>query len=141
MSQVNLFKSRPQTVGFVFKSGKTIHFVNHQYTTTFKNEIDELTTECESNPEYFYIEDGRAVVDSTAIDPLSRLKAEMYEQAKKDILAAQGNPLRDMGSTEFSGKLEGIANSQTIRGLTADSESQAVQAHKIVPAQPTVKKL
>lgn len=136
MSQkVNLFKSRPQTIGYVFKSGRTIHFVNHQYTTTAPDEIAELTAECKANSAFFYVE-GDGLVDLESLDPLAGLRKQIEAELIAKM-AAQGNPLRDMGTTPQELKVQGIANSQTISGLAAATQVQAEQARVIIPASPT----
>lgn len=135
MSKVNLFKSRPQTIGYVFKSGKTIHFVNHQYTTTAPDEIAELTAECKANDAFFYVE-GDGMIDTTTLDPIAGLRKQIEVELMAK-LAAQGNPLRDMGSTPQQLKVQGIANSQTINGMAAATQIQAEQARVIIPAAPT----
>ena len=135
MSMVNVFKSRPQTIGYVFKSGKTVHFVNHQYTTTAPDEIKELSDECKANGAYFYVE-GDGMMDTATLDPIAGLRAQIEAEVLAKY-AAQGNPLRDMGTTPMELKVGGIANSQTINGLAAATEVQAIQARVVVPGNVT----
>ena len=120
MTTLTLFKSHSPAIGYVFRSGRTIHFVNGEFATSNKKEIEELTEECENGHPCFYIDATATTIDSETLDPLASLKAKIREEERAKLLAGEN---RDMGETKFSGKLEGIANSNTIRGLTADSTS------------------
>lgn len=133
MSLLTVFKSQAPTMGYVFKSGKTVHFINHIYATAAKDEIEELTTECQNGHPNYYIDAEMTQVDSAALNPMEVLRAQIRAEERAALLAAT-NPSRDMGTTEQGGKLEGIANSVTITGLAASSEAQATAARVIIPA-------
>lgn len=133
MSLLTVFKSQAPTMGYVFKSGKTVHFVNHIYATAAKDEIEELTTECQNGHPNYYIDSEMTQVDSAQLNPMEVLRAQIRAEERAALLAAT-NPSRDMGQTEQGGKLEGIANSVTITGLAASSEAQATAARVIIPA-------
>jgi len=138
MSELRLFKSRADTMGYVFKTGKMIHFLNGEYATAAKDEIEELTTECENGHPNYYIDANQTVVDSEQRDPMAVLRARIREEERAKLMAAVGNPLRDMGETA-QGKLEGIANSHSITGMQAASEAQAVAAQTpIAPSGPKI---
>lgn len=130
MSELTLFKSHAQVMGYVFKSGKTVHFMNGCYATSAKDEIAELTTECENGHPNFYIDPNMKVVDSDKIDPMSVLRAQIREEERAKLLAAT-NPNRDMGQVPHSGKLEGIGNSASIVGLQVQSEAQGNAAQNL----------
>jgi hypothetical protein len=138
MSELSVFKSRAPTMGYVFKTGKVVHFMGGIYATSSKAEIEELTTECENGHPNFYIDPTQKTLDSEMLDPIAVLRATIRaEEVAK--LRAMGDPLRDMGSTP-QGKLEGIANSHSINGLQAASEAQAVAAQTMIPPSGAVNK-
>jgi hypothetical protein len=128
--QLTVFKSHAPTMGYVFRSGKSIHFMGGRYATAIKSEIDELTEECSSGQSNYYIDSGETTMDASALDPIASLRAKIREEERAILLAAT-NPGRDMGTTQNTGKLEGISNSNSIRGLQVDSESQGVAARQI----------
>jgi hypothetical protein len=136
MSTLTVFKSRAQTMGYVFKSGRSVHFMGGKYATAVKAEIEELTTECENHGSNYYIDSNETQVDSELLDPIAVLRAKIREEERAALMIAT-NPMRDMGTTA-QGKLEGISNSMSIRGLAADSIAQA-QAAQTPIAQAAVK--
>lgn len=109
-------------MGYVFRSGRTIHFVNGEFATSNEDEITELTRECKAGHPCYYIDDGSKTIESEALDPLAALKAKIRAEERAKLMAATD---RDMGTTQHTGKLEGIANSRTIVGLVSDSVSSA----------------
>ena len=123
-----LFKSRADVMGYVFKSGKGIHFMQGQYATSAKNEIAELTEECENGHPNFYIDPKQKMVSQEELDPMHKIRAQIREEERAKLLAAT-DINRDMGSTMQDGKLTGISNSQSIIGAMAASESQAAAAN------------
>ena len=133
MSELTLFKSRAATMGYAFKSGKTVHFMGGNYATSAKDEIEELTKECENGHPNFYIDENQKTIDSEMMDPMAVLRAKIREEERAKLMAATGDPMRDMGSTA-QGKLEGIANSHSINGMAAASEAQAQAAQTAIPA-------
>jgi hypothetical protein len=121
---VSIFFSHAPTMGYVFRSGRVIHFIGGQYTTSVKGEIEELTDECEANPNgNYYVKPDQLTVDQDQLDPMAVLYAKMMEKARSEV-AASINPARDMGETTFDG-LKGIANSSTVRGLVQESSVDA----------------
>lgn len=141
MSLLTVFKSQAPTMGYVFKSGKTVHFVNHIYATAAKDEIEEMTAECQNGHPNYYIDSEMKEVDSAQLNPMEVLRAQIRAEERAALLAAT-NPSRDMGQTEQGGKLEGIANSVTITGLAASSEAQAAAAKTVIHAgKPSATKL
>ena len=118
---VNIFFSYAPTMGYVFRSGRVIHFIGGQFTTTNQAEIDELNEVCAEAGSNYYLKDDQLTVDSTQLDPMAVLYAKMMEKARAEVAAAT-NPNRPMGETSFDG-LKGIANSNTVRGLVADSSA------------------
>jgi len=124
MAIAKLFKSHAQVMGHVFRSGKTIHFMNHVYTTNDEAEIEELTKEAKSGHPNIYIDPEMTEIDTDMLDPMAVLVARIREEERKKLVAAM-NPQNDMGETKQGGKLEGISNSDSIRGLMLSSDSQA----------------
>lgn len=123
-----LFKSHADVMGYVFKSGKGVHFIQGNYATSNKAEIEELTAECEAGHPNFYIDPKQTHVSKEDLDPLAKLRAQIREEERMKLLAAT-DINRDMGTTPQEGKLTGIATSTTVQGLMAGSESQAAAAN------------
>lgn len=124
MTVMTIFKSRAATMGYVFRSGKSVHFLGGQYATTILSEIEELTQVCNDGHYNFYIDPECKTLDSELLDPLEALRAKIREEERAKLLAAT-DPSRDMGKTDAS-KLEGIANSSSIRGLQVSSNGTPV---------------
>lgn len=135
MATLTVFKSRAAVMGYVFRSGKSVHFINHMYATAHPDEIEELTKECKDPSSNYYIDDGETEIDSAALDPIAALRAKIREEERAKLLVATQTD-RNFGTTA-QGKLEGIANSQTISGAAAASEAQATAARKIIPGPTT----
>lgn len=128
MAELTLFKSRANVMGYVFKTGKSVHFMNGCYATSSEDEIEELTKECKNGHPEFYVDQNQLTIDSEQMDPMAVLRAKIREEERAKLLAAT-NINRDMGSTDQNAKLAGIATSATVQGLIADSESQAQAAN------------
>jgi hypothetical protein len=126
--EMHLFKSRADVMGYVFKTGKSVHFMQGQYATTAKDEIEELTTECENGHPNFYIDPKQVKVSKEELDPMHKIRAQIREEERAKLLAAT-DINRDMGTTDQNAKLTGISNSVTVAGAIAGSESQAVAAN------------
>jgi hypothetical protein len=123
MTEMTLFKSHAQVMGYAFKSGKVVHFMNGVYATNSKVEIEELTTECENGHPVYYIDPKQKTVDSEMLDPMAVLRAQIREEERIKLINATSIH-RDMGSTDQNAKLTGIATSTTVAGLIVESESQ-----------------
>lgn len=119
-----VFKSRAPLMGYVFRSGANVHFVNHRYVTKIKSEIEEMIAECESGHPNFYIDPNDFETNTPVVDPLAALREQIREEERTKLLLAQS---RDLGKTEFTGKLEGIANSTSIRSGAAESGTGLAQ--------------
>lgn len=133
MPIAKLFKSRAPVMGHVFRNGKTIHFLDHTYTTNNQAEIDELTEEANSGHPNIFIDPDMTEIDTDMLSPMAVLTARIREEERAKILAAM-NTQNDMGKTE-QGKLEGISNSESIRGLQVMSEAQGLAAGTSAPEQ------
>ena len=129
MAILTVFKSRAALMGYVFRSGKSVHFVAGKYATAHPDEIEELTKECTDPGSNYYIDSGETQVDSSELDPIASLRARIREEERALLIAATLTD-RDFGTTA-QGKLEGIANSKTISGAAAQSEAQATAARTI----------
>lgn len=123
MSELTLFKSRAPIMGYCFRSGKIVHFVNHMYTTTDEDEIKELTKECKAGHHNYYIDENQTTISSEQVNPMEALRESIRKEELAKLIAQ--NPNRDMGTTPQGGRLEGIANSASIRGMIVGSETQA----------------
>jgi hypothetical protein len=126
--EMALFKSRADIMGYVFRSGKGVHFIQGNYATSNKAEIEELTAECEAGHPNFYIDPKQTHVNKEDLDPMAKLRAQIREEERIKLLNAT-DINRDMGTTPQDQKLSGISNSSTVSGLIAGSESQAMAAN------------
>jgi hypothetical protein len=124
MATLTLFKSRAPIMGYAFKDGSVVHFINHGYATTNKKHIEELTAECEAGHPNYYIDPNETETTTDLIDPMGALRARIREEERAKLLTAT-DPSRDMGATDQSGKLQGIANSQSVMGAIAASNGVA----------------
>jgi hypothetical protein len=139
MAILKVFKSRAPVMGYAFKNGNVVYFREHMYATLSKAEIEELTTECENGHPNYYIDPEQTEIDSEQMDPIAVLTAKIREEERAKLMAAVGNPHKDMGQTE-QGKLQGISNSHSIMGVAAASETQATAARtpiKVASPAPT----
>lgn len=108
-------------MGYVFSSGRTVHFANGLLTLTNEKEIEEMTATCQDSP-CFYIDDGQKTIDPDTLNPVAVLRAQL----KAEILAEQAaaNVIgRDLGTTDQTSKLQGISNSAGIGAFAAASGS------------------
>jgi hypothetical protein len=121
MATSKVFKSKAPVLGYVFKSGKSVHFLNHIYLTNAKDEIEELTLEADNGHPNFYIDPEMTEIDPIMLDPMAVLRAKIREEERASLLAAT-NPNNDMGSTQ-EGKLEGISTSASVAGLMGHSDA------------------
>ena len=119
---LKLFKSRPAHMGYVFRDGTNVHFIDHEYKTNRQSEIDELTEVCNEGGTTYYIDPEQTEISSIKVDPLAALTAKIREEERVKLLLSME---RDMGETKHTGKLEGIANSSSIRGASVASNTQA----------------
>ena len=115
-----LFKSRAETMGYVFRSGTNVHFVNGRYLTTNPAEIAELEDVCSQGNPCFYDDPEEQEMNPKLVNPMEALRAKIREEERIKLLLEQAN---DRGETKFSGRLEGVANSTTIRSGMAESGS------------------
>ena len=126
-NKMHLFKSHADVMGYVFKSGKGVHFMQGQYATSAKDEIEELTLECENGHPNFYIDPKQVLVSREELDPLYKIREQIRAEERAKLMAAT-DINRDMGSTDQNAKLTGIANSSTVAGLIVGSEAQGAAA-------------
>jgi len=126
--EMTLFKSRADVMGYVFKSGKGIHFMQGQYATSAKNEIEELTAECENGHPNYFIDPKQRTVTAEQLDPMHKIREQIRAEERAKLLAAT-DINRDMGETDQNAKLTGISNSHSVAGMMAGSETQAIAAN------------
>lgn len=120
--QLTLFKSRAPIMGYVFRSGRTIHFSNGLFATANQAEIDELNEVCQDSP-CFYIDSGQKTIDSTQLNPVDMLREQLRKELLQEMGAA-GDKSRDLGNTpQPDGKLKGIGNTVTAAADAAVSGS------------------
>ena len=134
---VNIFFSRAPTMGYVFRSGRVVHFMGGQFTTSVQSEIDELNEVCEEYGSNYYLNPDQLTVNPDELDPVAVMYAKMLAQARS-VVADATNPARDMGTVEFTSKLEGIANSASIIGMAVDSGTALGTPDSTVSADSSV---
>ena len=124
MAIQNLYKSTVPSIKYIFANGKEAPFVGGKFHTSVPSEVAELDQEVLLGHPFIYVDKDQLTVDSANLDPLADIKAK----AIADFLAAQklaNDPNNNRGTTTFSGKLGGIANSGTIADAAANSLSPA----------------
>lgn len=99
MSIAKVFKSAIPSVNYIFGNGKPAIFVNGKFATTIESEIAELENEIRLGHPHIYIDENEKEIDSSAIDPISSLRAQI-EKEIMDKMAAATNPENDMGTSE-----------------------------------------
>jgi hypothetical protein len=120
MTTLKVFFSKAPTTGYVFKTGRAVHFVNHKYATTIKSEIAELTEECQLSESNYHINPHQLEIDFAELDPIAVIKAKALAEARAEVAAAT-QITRDMGATDQTAKLSGIANTSDVSGATIAS--------------------
>lgn len=121
MATLTLFKSKSPVMGYVFRSGKTIHFVAGMYATAHETEIKELTEVCQDSPNFF-IDSAESQIDEEAMNPMSVLKARLRAEWEAEQRIAN-DAERDMGTSDATGKLGNITTSATLMGAAVASGS------------------
>lgn len=105
---------------YIFSNGKTAAFLGGEYVTDNSYEVDELMAEV--NSDHPHIRVGERKVSKKDLLPIEALR----EQIIKEYLEKQAAALKkdnDAGTSDQSGKLQGIANSHTISEAAAGSDS------------------
>ncbi len=126
MATLKVFFSKAPTTGYVFQSGRSVHFVNHRYTTDNNEEIAELEKECSYSESNYFIDQTQLEIDSSELDPIAVIKAKALAEARAEVAIAT-SLTRNMGTTDQTAKLTGIANSNNLGGANvASGTSQPV---------------
>ncbi len=121
----NIYFNTLQNCRYTFKNGKDANFLNGQYVTDIRSEIDELDAEVEFGHPHIYVDANKRQIDVQFRDPVEAIK----RQAIAEFLAQQKeatNKANDMGTTSQAGRvIEGIANSNTVGEAASESSSFA----------------
>jgi hypothetical protein len=130
---------------FTSAKGKDFHFLNGEFLTNIQAEIDELNAEVAAGHPHIYVNPDRVTVDTKYVDPLAELKAKAIEEYLANQAAAL-DKTNDRGSSIFSGKLEGIANSTTVSDGMAGSNSGDIPVApaptaSVLPTAPAATKI
>ena len=106
---------------FIFKDGTEAPFTGGHYFTDDPDKIRELDNEVRLGHPHIYIDQSARTVNTAIVDPLD----EVRRQAVEDALRRQAaiSKANNMGNTEFSGKVEGIGNSDTVGAAASGSVS------------------
>jgi hypothetical protein len=138
MATLKVFFSKAPTTGYVFQSGRAIHFVDHKYATNSPAEIAELEKECSYLESNYFIDETKLEIDSSELDPIAVIKAKARAEARAEVAAAT-TITRDMGATDQTAKLSGIANSNDLGGANvASGTSQPVASASAIKVASTV---
>jgi len=109
---------------YVFKNGSEANFIGGVYITKDPKEFLELMEEIRLGHPTIGQELGNEFVDLKFVDPLEKVKA----QAIADYIASQQRATDgslDAGDSQFTGKIEGIANTATVAAAMGGSSSGA----------------
>jgi hypothetical protein len=124
---LHVFKNSLGNCRFTFAKGKDANFLGGVYRTDIQSEIDELTAEVQSGHPHIYVDPNEITIDTTYVDPLLEIKrkavAEYLEQQAKAM-----DKTNDRGNTDQTGKLQGIANTDTIADAASGSTSMDTPA-------------
>lgn len=97
---LNVYKSRVNSIKYLFKDGTEAAFVNGVYRTQDPAKIAELDTELANNRHpILYIDSAEKTVQSDMVDPMAVLRQRIIDEYLASQAAAI-DPTRDMGSTE-----------------------------------------
>ncbi len=106
---------------YIFKDGTEAPFTGGHYFTDDPDKIKDLDNEVRLGHPHIYIDTAARTINTAVVDPLD----EVRRQAVEDALRRQAaiSKANDMGGTEFSGKVEGIGNSDTVGAAASGSVS------------------
>ena len=109
----NVYTSTMQSHKIMRNDGKTINVVQGQYITDDPKDIEFLDAEIKAG--FPYLSEAETVT-STDLDPMAKLRAQMKEEARKEILAET----KDSTSTQVKLK---PASTAALAALSAGSNS------------------
>ena len=133
MAIKQVFYCAMPSCNYLFKNGKPAIFINHEYLTDIKSEIEELDAEIAIGHPHIKRDELKKEVDDTKLDPLAAVKA----QAIREYLAAQASTdmTKDMGNS-VQGPVV-VNNSQNIASNTTEGTAMArLKALNVKVPQP-----
>lgn len=107
---------------YTFKDGTDANFLGGKYLTDNEVQIRELSREVANGHPHIYTKADHLTEDTTIVDPMVAIREKVRAELLAEM-AASTDKTTDRGSYEVSGKLEGIANTDTIAAGAADSSS------------------
>jgi hypothetical protein len=106
---------------YIFKDGTEAPFTGGIYYTDNEAKVAELKAEIAAGHPYISVKAGEETVNVAIGDPLEAVRRAAAAEAIARYQASLKD--NDMGSTDQSGKLEGIGNSTTVAAAAGDSTS------------------
>lgn len=99
MTIATIFKASLPSVNYIFKNGKPAIFVAGKFATIVPAEIEELKAEIASGHPHIYIDEKEAEIDSSKIDPIQSLRAQIEAEIRAKMAEATALD-NDRGTTE-----------------------------------------
>lgn len=138
LEEMHIFYSKAPTMGLAMPDSTLVHFLDSKYATNVPEHISYMERTFDKSPT------GRTNFYWDPKNPLVNVKEyqdsayALRQQIRREVmaeLAATGDPMRDMGSTDRAAPLKTM-NSSTIRGMT--DGTGAVQATQVAMARGMV---
>lgn len=142
---VPLFKHRKKNIKVVGQSNRTYPFINHQYFTTNKAEIAELTELAEDAGNGIYIDENEPSIDTNAASPMAKLEKDLRSKLLAE-LAAQGRLIESSESdtsrntAKITSTADSVLNANSAAERT-EAERKAVEDAKRLASNPALANL
>lgn len=120
MSIKRKFKSTILNQQYLFKNGKSAHFVNGEFLTGNDLEIAELDSEIENGIPFLYIDENDKVVDTTLQDKIKEAQAEAALRVLKEH--EKGEVVKTTSNVDTQSQLGGAAQGNQT-STAADTQS------------------
>lgn len=104
-----------------FKNGKEIIFLNGEFLTNNKAEIDELMEEIQAGNPHLYIDPKRAVVDTKFVDPVAAIREKLLKELREQGKLIEGGAA-DYGTSDQNLKLN-AGNTRDVASAMSGSTS------------------
>jgi hypothetical protein len=124
--ELHVFHSTMQSVKYGFTDGSMAEFIRGRYYTDDPAKIAALQNEIRLRHPYLYVEAGKETVMSDDLDPVAVMRKQIRAELMLEMLAASGNPGRDMGSYS-PGKLQ-ATNTNDVANHTHGGDATMIQA-------------
>lgn len=122
MAIKQVFKSSISNMTYVLPKGKACHFINFEYHTDRKEEIEHLKEEIANGHPHIFIDENKKEID-TNLDPLADMKRRIIEEYEADKKRAADAKGKDFGKNDAATGNKGIGTSASVGDGAAGSSS------------------